>query len=304
MMISTLSSLKKTMGGKQFGLFFMSGAIPDQNSLRYDREAICAEAVAGSKITMTSNPNDYSLTAGSYSALKVGAGQLVWIADNTSQLVIPSSVQMPVVATLTTSNRAAAVQAVHDKYLLTIPTKTVSGTDKNIVTAGALVIGQYVTFRFRTAINLTKIFNPSMFSADVEVTSNGTDWTAHGTMDGTNTSLVASANNIVGVRFKAKVAVPAVSGNFMFFGTEIASPVADTITHAILVNYSALDSATQIPVVIDTYVDNVNCLALQFTAGGPLASGVELYASADKAAPGEAIYPVTFTLTGNILAGV
>jgi hypothetical protein len=303
MVISTLSSLKKTLGGKQFGLFFMSGAVPDQNSLYYDREALCAAAVAASKVTLISNTNDYSLTAGSYTALKVGAGQVTWTADNTSQLVVPKSIQMPVVAPLNTSNRAAAVQAVHDKYLLLAPTKTVLGTDKNTTSAGALLIGQFLTFGFRTAVNLSKIFNPGMFNADVEVTTNGADWTNLGTMDSTNTTLVASASNIVGIRFKAKAAVSAVSGNFMFFGTEIAAPAAPAITHAVLVNYSALDTTSQLPLVVDTYVDNVNCLAIQFTAGGPLASGVELYASAATVAAGAEIYPITFTLTGNILAG-
>lgn len=302
MMISTLSSLKKTLGGKQFGLFFMSGAVPDQNSLYYDREALCAAAVAASRVTLASNTNDYSLTAGSYSALKVGAGQVTWTADNTSQLVIPKSVQMPVVAPLNASNRAAAVLAVHDKYLLLAPTKTVLGTDKNTTSAGALVIGQYLTFSFRTAINLSKIFNPGMFSADVEVTSNGTDWTNLGTMDATNTTLVASAANITGIRFKAKSAAT-VSGNFMFFGTEIASPAAPAITHAVLINYTTLDAASQTPLIVDTYVDNVNCMAIQFTAGGPLASGVELYASAATVIAGAEIYPITFTMTGNILAG-
>lgn len=81
MMISTLSSLKKTLGGKQFGLFFMSGAVPDQNSLYYDREALCAASAAASKVTLASNTNDYSLTAGSYSALKVGAGQILRLSD-------------------------------------------------------------------------------------------------------------------------------------------------------------------------------------------------------------------------------
>lgn len=303
MMISTLSSLKKTLGGKQFGLFFMSGAVPDLNSLYYDREALLAAAVAGSKVTMVSDVADYSITAGSYSALKVGAGQVTWIADNTSQLVIPKSVQMPVVAPLTATNRGSAVQSVHDKYLLTNPTKTVLGTDKNTAYAGALSIGQYLTFGFRTACNLTKIFNPGMFSADVEVTSNGTDWTAYGQMDAVNTTITAAAANVIGVRFKAKVVVSSVSGNFMFFGTEIASPAAPAITHAVLVNYTALDNASQMPLLIDTYVDNVNCLAIQFTAGGPLASGVELYASAATVIAGAEIYPITFTLTGNILAG-
>ena len=103
MLISTLSSFKQTFGSIAFNLYFMQGAVPDQSSLYYDREALANLAVASSSLTMLSDASDFSMTAGSYGASKVGAGQMTWIADNSSQIVIPQSIVMPAQDSSTTA---------------------------------------------------------------------------------------------------------------------------------------------------------------------------------------------------------
>ena len=157
MLISTLYALKATNASKQFGLFFMSGSVPDQSNLYYDREALGNLAVAACRITTAGNTSDYSLTAGSYATLKVGAGQTVWLANNTSTIVIPQTVTMPTQPQVSMSDMSLAVKSMNNKWLLATQTKTTSFTDRNVVNVGELAINQYLTFGFRTATNVTKI---------------------------------------------------------------------------------------------------------------------------------------------------
>lgn len=299
MLISTIYALKSTSASINYGLYFMTGAVPDQANLYYDREQIGNLAIAACKLTTVANTTDFSLTAGSYSTLKVGAGQTIWLANNTSTIVIPSKVQMP-----TQTDAVSKITYTNTKWLLANQTRTLTFTDRNQVSAGELAVGQYLTFGFRTPTNITKIqFTDVMFSADVESSTDGTNWTAAGTMGLGVNDLTVSLSNVLWVRFKAKVAVPLVKGNYLFFGTETAAQAAPSITHAVLVNYNAL-SGEQTSMLLATYSDYVNALAIQFTAGGPLSSGKELYASTDTVVAGAEIYPITFTLTGNILASV
>ena len=300
MLISTLYALKTTSASVQYGLYFMSGAVPDQANTYYDRAALMDAAVAGCRVTMSPNVTDFSLTASSYSTLKVGAGQTVWLANNTSTIVIPSKIQLP----LAPVSDTLAVNYTNAKWLLANQTRTLTFTDRNMVSAGELNAGQYLTFGFRSPTNVTKIqYTNVMFSADVESSVNGTDWVAAGTMGLGVNDLTVNMSNILWIRFKAKVAVSIVNGNYLFFGTETAIPAAPAITHAVLVNYTGLNSE-QKSVLLSTYSDTVNALAIQFTAGGPLSTGKELYASTDTVAPAAEIFPITFTLTGNILASV
>lgn len=305
MLISTLSSFKQTFGGVAFNVYFMQGAVPDQSSLYFNREALANAAVASSSLVMLSNSSDFSTTAGSYGASKVGAGQTTWIADNSSQIVIPQSIVMPAQDSSPTYIDAS-VKSINNRYLMLTPVSTTAGTDKNAVNAGAVPLNGQVVFGFRTATNLTKIqYFSGLASCAIETSVDGTTWANYGTgVIGAGTDVVtASASNVLFVRLTAKVAIPSLTGSFLFFGTEATVQTAPTITHCVLTQNGTL-SAEQKYLLLNTYSDVQNMMALQFTCGGPLSSGQEMYANTATVAAGQQVYPVTFTLTGNVLASI
>lgn len=305
MLISTLSSFKQTFGSIAFNLYFMKGVVPDQSSLYYDREALANAAVAASSLIMLSDASDFSMTAGSYGTSKVGAGQMTWIADNSSQIVIPQSIVMPAQDSSGTAIDTS-VKSMNNRYLMLTPVSTVAGTDKNTVNAGAVPLNGQVVFGFRTATNLTKIqYFSGLSSCSIETSVDGTTWVNYGVGTiGAGTDVVtAAASNVLFVRLTAKTAITSLSGSFIFFGTEATVQTAPTITHCVLTPNGTL-SLDQKYFLLNTYSDVQNLMALQFTCGGPLSSGQEVYANTATVAAGQKVYPVTFTLTGNVLASI
>lgn len=300
MMISTYSAFQAT-NAVDMVMYLYSGTVPEQADVYYDREAIATKAVAAVKMKMTVLGK--LIQSGNYSDIKIGAGGLKWVADNTSDIVIPTSVKFP------RTGSVSSAEAAHQSNLCLIPPRSITYTDKNTMVCGGAIKDEYVVFEFRADTTLTKMsaIMTSVPNLSIDVSVNGTDWTAAGTIaqgTGAREGVLTGASGIRFVRIKLTDSAYAsnaldFTGNFMFFGTEVAT-VSQPITHAFVAPFDNLTSM-QTPLMLSAHDDKTSTVGFLLTAGGPLSTGKEVYMSADKAAPGASITPVTFTLSGNIL---
>jgi hypothetical protein len=303
MLFSTTNLLQHTLAGDVYTVHFMAGTAPSaQADLYVNRESTFAKAVASCKTTLTMNNSDYTLTGASLVPSKVGAGQMLWLGDNSSQIVVPSTVTLPTQAT--GASLAASIQSHVDRYRLVAPVATLTGTDKNTLFGGAIPSGGSVVFGFRAPINLTKLqYFAGLPAATVTTSVDGVTYNAFGSIGGGTDTLTASASGINYVKLTFAAAVASLTGSFLFFGQEVSVQTAPTITHAVLVPYSGL-SANQLAVIIGSYNELQTILGMQFSCGGPLTSGNELYSSVATVAAGQIVYPITFSLSGTVLASV